>query len=386
MIKHVFKLMWNRKKSYLGIFLEQMIITIVLMFCMVKSAQTIQKYADPGLMDTRNTIVFGINPGKTAISDTSFIPQANRVLENKMRKLPYVKAITRSYGFMPYMQQSKLTDSVQIDDRKIRTEIKGADEYTQAVFRPVMQEGVWLKEEALADGTYPAVITKPFADKAGWSYSSGKKIKYDTHVYTVTGVMRGLKQEVLEPSVTAIILPLSHLKNEYEHPAIARTKNNRKDDFANALYKECKILYPDYTPIILSGDMLKQAQVLNNAAMLILMTVAVLFLTVFAFAGTFGVFNLHAKRHLREFALRMAIGATTGKIRFLLIFESLLVTCLAMLPAMLLSFMIYDYKSGADLTAIPTTVSLMLLFSLISAWYPAWKVSRVNPAEALQYE
>jgi ABC-type lipoprotein release transport system permease subunit len=70
----------------------------------------------------------------------------------------------------------------------------------------------------------------------------------------------------------------------------------------------------------------------------------------------------------------------------LIISESLLITSFAMFPSLLLSFLIYDYASIADATAIFTTVCIMLLFSVISAWYPAWKVSKVNPAEALQYE
>jgi ABC-type antimicrobial peptide transport system permease subunit len=65
--------------------------------------------------------------------------------------------------------------------------------------------------------------------------------------------------------------------------------------------------------------------------------------------------------------------------------ESLLITCVAILPALLLSFFIYDY-TAVHVVAVGSTVLVMLLFAVVSAWYPAWTVSRVNPAEALQYE
>jgi ABC-type antimicrobial peptide transport system permease subunit len=385
MIRSIFKLLWNRRKSYLGIFFEQAIIVFVLMFCLVQLVQTIRKYTDPGLLDTRNTVAFGIDFRKTTVPDESFRKETNRAIINNMRNLPFVEAITNSYGLMPYMDQgNNRTDSVWMDGRKIRTEIKGADEYSRTVFRPALEEGVWLENKTFEDGSFPAVITRQLADKAGWTASLGKKIQYNGRVYTVTGVMEGLKRALFEPSVTAIVLPVSHFKSVHDL-TVARIKNNEKDHFINALNKECKRLYPDHhaTLLIVSGDMMKQAQVFSHAMGLILMSIPALFLTIFAFIGTFGVFYLHAKRHLKEYALRIALGSDTKRLFYLVISESLLVTCLAMLPALLLSVFLYDY---ADLTAILVTVGVMLLFSAVSAWYPAWRVSRVNPAEALQYE
>ena len=52
---------------------------------------------------------------------------------------------------------------------------------------------------------------------------------------------------------------------------------------------------------------------------------------------------------------------------------------------MLLSFFIFDL-TWVNVCAVVATVVLMAFFSVFSACYPAYKVSKVNPAEALHYE
>jgi ABC-type antimicrobial peptide transport system permease subunit len=386
MIAHIIKLVWNQKKSYSGIFIEQALIACILMFCIVQFSKTVQKYTDPGVLDTYNTLIFDIGIPQTVEADIrENIKQNTKTIIENMKKLPYVEAITRSCRMAPYMYNPRLQDTVFIDGKKIQTELKGSDEYGMAVFRPVIKEGVWLQSKPLSDGTSPVVITQQFADKAGWNNSLGKKIQFNSRTYTVVGVIEGLKKNLFQPSSAILIIPTENLQeNGIEY--VARVKD--KELFANAFYKECKRLVTEYKVdvSVTSVDMMKQAQVINNLIGLILMSVPTLFLSIFAFIGTFGLFWLHSKKHFREFALRIAIGATKKQLIWLVISESLIVTGFAIIPSLIISFFIYDYASIADLSGILLTLTIMLLFSIISAWYPAWKVSKVNPSEALQYE
>jgi ABC-type antimicrobial peptide transport system permease subunit len=65
--------------------------------------------------------------------------------------------------------------------------------------------------------------------------------------------------------------------------------------------------------------------------------------------------------------------------------ESVLITGIAFIPALALSLFIYEYTI-IHVIAVGITVLTLLLFSVISAWYPARIASKVNPSEALQYE
>ncbi|MDR2626852.1 MAG: ABC transporter permease [Dysgonamonadaceae bacterium] len=386
MINHLFKLAWNRKKAYTGIFIEQALIAIILMFSTVKLMETLQKVSDPGLLDTKNTISYGNDFRKTATPEGSIRMDNHLALAEHLRKMPFVEAITNSYGLTPFFDRGKnrISDSIRIDGKKIKTDVKGADKYSAIVFRIKMQEGTWLEDKTFEDGSFPAVITRQFVDSTGWTMALGKKFPYKARTYTVVGVVEGIKDNLFEPSKAAVILPVDHL-NRIDM-AVARVRD--KERFINALNKESNRLYSEYknTLLVAPVDMMKQAQIFSNAMELILISIPVLFLTVFAFIGVFGVFNLQAKKHFREFALRIALGATKWKLMGIVIGESLLINALASMPALLLSFLIYDYSAASNIIGVFTSIGVMLLFSVISAWYPAWTVSRVNPAEALQYE
>lgn len=61
------------------------------------------------------------------------------------------------------------------------------------------------------------------------------------------------------------------------------------------------------------------------------------------FIGTFGLFMQNSERRVREFALRLAVGATHRKLLVFVMLESFVVTLLACVPGVLLSMFIYEY-------------------------------------------
>ena len=113
--------------------------------------------------------------------------------------------------------------------------------------------------------------------------------------------------------------------------------------------------------------------------------VPTIFLFVFAFIGTFGLFWLYSSKRRQEFALRIVLGSTKGGLYRFVINESLLLSVLALIPGSILFCFVYPFNT-VNLLALSAACVVMILFSVFSAWFPAYQVARVNPVEAMREE
>ena len=59
MIGHVLKMLWQGRRKYAGVLMEQMLIFIILMVSMAALFEAINKYREPGLLNTDNAMIFG---------------------------------------------------------------------------------------------------------------------------------------------------------------------------------------------------------------------------------------------------------------------------------------------------------------------------------------
>jgi hypothetical protein len=395
-MKHMLKTIWNQKRNYYWIFTEQVLVTVILMLSAVSAVEAYKKYRTPGMMDVEDTFCVGqmYVSGVSREERNSMRRSMNAVVDN-LRKLPYVKAVTTGSNLAPYQRSDAFyakqdtgvkPDSISIDGKRFLPIYKVSDEFGASVLNVEMEEGRWFENRALPDGSLPVVITRQFADRAGWSKAAGKKITFGSKILTVTGVAAGLKQEPFAPSPEAIVIPsfaVERINPEY----LVRIKPGMEREFTEAFFREFRRLISSENaePLLNYMPSLKGMWASQSILPVVLQGIPTLCLFIFAFIGTFGLYRMISQKRMKEFALRIALGSTKGRLTGIVIGESLLITCVAILPALVLSFFIYEY-TAVHFIAVNAAVLVMLLFAAISAWYPAWKVSRVNPAEALQYE
>lgn len=392
MIRQILKMLFNQRQRYMGIFIEQVMIFIVLMLCFVSVGEAWKQYRQPGMLDTDNTVVLGfMNNGGGGEN----MPENMRVICENLRKLPYVEAVCQSYNLTPYLRnaESYLSDSIATGDGvKIRSNLIGTDSYAYKTLRPVLTEGRWLTDDRLGDGSESAVVSEQFCEKAGWNEAIGKKIEHGGRRYTIVGVIEGIRHDLFAESPPALIVPVSYFANDplnrqfMEFCARIRT-SGAIDEFGGTYYDEFNRIVSDreIEPLLLDMDGIKKSLMFGVVSKLFLQSVPTAFLFVFAFIGTFGLFWLHSRQRMKEFALRMAVGSTRKKLTGIVVVESLIVTVAAAIPGLVLALFIYDFSS-VQLTAIGLAFGVMLLFSAFSSWFPAYRVSRINPAEALHYE
>ena len=379
-------------RYFWGIGIEQVLIFIVLMVCMVSVVTAIKQYREPGLLNVDNRVGFGymlLDYGeKLDKKERNVLRRKMEVVLENLQAMPYVDGITESMGMIPYLrgEEFEWRDSVIIDNRVVQVMLKFGDKNALEVFEPKLIEGGWWDDNYLEDNTFPVVVTRQLLDELNYNFGVGRKIQFRGYTYTIVGVIDGLKQQVFGRLFPILILPLTSLRDDMMYREFcAKIQPGYENDFRALVNKECQRLGISKDATILCFEMndLENASMLRTLTNVVMQVVPAVFLVFFAFIGTFGVFSLTVKKRRREFALRMVLGSSRLGMVCFVIGESLRVTMLSTIPGFLLSFFIYEWNGGQVL-AIGLTFLLMILFSVFSAWYPAYRVSRLHPADVLR--
>jgi ABC-type antimicrobial peptide transport system permease subunit len=115
--------------------------------------------------------------------------------------------------------------------------------------------------------------------------------------------------------------------------------------------------------------------------------------TVLAAVGLYGVMAFLVARRTREIGIRMAMGAVTGNVVWLVLREVLLLAGMgiaiglppALLLTRLLAAQLYDVTPN-DPSVIALAVVGIAATAAVSAYIPARRATRIDPMTALRYE
>lgn len=112
---------------------------------------------------------------------------------------------------------------------------------------------------------------------------------------------------------------------------------------------------------------------------------------VLAMVGVFGILAYAVQRHVRDFGLRRALGATTADVLRLVIVDAARVVgvgvaiglVLAAASGRLIETMLFGVRP-VDLTTFAFVTIVVGLTAALSIAGPAWQAARIDPAEALR--
>ena len=106
MMVHIFTLFWNQKRKYGGMFVEQVVVFIVLLFCFVNSGKTLSRYYTPGMLDTENVLCFGT---ESKLDGDSLTPEETekmmRGLCERLRKHSVVETVNVHFLFPMFVRK-----------------------------------------------------------------------------------------------------------------------------------------------------------------------------------------------------------------------------------------------------------------------------------------
>jgi predicted permease len=255
-----------------------------------------------------------------------------------------------------------------------------------------------LRGRAFSDSDHdrgaPAAIVNAEAARRFWPGQNpvGKTLRAGDRTYEVVGVaVDGRIESLYESPAPALFLPASRMEWG-ETILIASTRADPASvlkELAKAagetadlrVYQSMTLrtlmrqaLYADWIPTVLGG-------VLAIVGLLL------------AAGGLYGAISYAAQRRVREFGVRLAVGARPGQIAGLVLRQGALI-CLAGVPVGAGLFLaIYRYYGGAllrdrplDPTALVAGAAISVAVVLAGALVPALRAARLDPSEVLRTE
>ena len=391
MIRHIITLLWNRKRSLVWIFVEQMLVFGVMLLVFISQSVELRYYFSKGNISMDNVALIGFYE----IDRPREMPneENNALFRNMLERMKEWQSvelisINRNAAF----NTNQRRDSVSFNEQRVIADIKYCDENYYWMFSPKLSEGQWYSDLDVSE-IPPVVITQLLANNLGITGSAiGKNIYYNGRNFRVIGVVEAFKGGVTSNQMAVLFIPTS-VEVDWHWEYGVKFKQGHGRDFAKAFIVEFNRNFSSdlFQPVLMDmGRTMYQMNFFNFKFQIYLFGTPTAFLLIFAFLGTFGLVWVQSKKRMSEFGLRMALGCTPARLQRTIILENLILTTFAMLPGLIIVANLFVFAPRSDgawvwfVAAVGAAVVLMWLFAAVSAWYPAWRASRVQPMEALK--
>jgi len=238
----------------------------------------------------------------------------------------------------------------------------------------------------------------PIGKRIGVNYTGpGRRSDAAPRLREIVGVVGSIRHGSLDtPAAPAVYLP--YLQDETNHDMATMSLFVRADGNAMALADSIRDRIHAVNPnepvqnIQNVADLISQS-VATRRYTLILVGVFAGVGLLLAAVGVYGVISYATSQRTREFGIRMALGATRGRVMSYVLRATVVLTTLgslvgvvvAILLSRSLSSLLFEV-SPLDLLSFSVAVALLALVSIGASLLPAWRASRVDPIISMQSE
>lgn len=408
MIAHLFRLIWNRKRSQ-GLVLGEILVSF-LVLCMVCTtiAYFVYNARKPLGFDWHDVWRVRMDYGEYGTAseqDRQAVWDRLIRLQQEARTLEGVEAAALMSN-VPY-SGSTSSWSMNVRGRELDMLFGLAGQEAPEVLRLDLVDGHWFAPGDENQDWVPLVINRQMA-KAFFGARSpvGESLpRFDEAGrpeprpegepdYRVIGVLSDYRRDgELSASPFVSFTPIrARAKSWPPDRILIRTRPGTTAAFEETISRRMHELAPDWSFDVRSMAAKRHDALRSRLMPLIIGGTAAAFLLVMVAMGLMGVLWLNVTRRTRELGLRRAMGATASGVRLQILGELLALTTLAVLLGALVFLQapllgIAGWVSW-QVYAVGIVGSLLILYTLVvlCGLYPSWLATRVHPAQALHYE
>jgi putative ABC transport system permease protein len=398
MIKHLFKLVWNRKRSNLLIMLEIFFSFIVMFAVITLSAYYADNYRQPLGFSYEN--IWNISIDMRVATDDVWSPEMVKTAEQLYLALKDFEEIEMSAGALssPYGFGNR-TSINEYGGKRAEMEVNEVTDDFLKVMDLQLMRGRWFDKSDDALNWKPVIINQRFAQELfGNEDPIEKKFEpwsSDGGDFRVIGVVTDFRRGGEFAGLSNYLFERKRLDDPNNRPPanlLIKLRPGTAAEFEEKLVAKLQAVVREWSFEVLPLTRMREIAFKFRLVPIIILGLIAGFLMIMVGLGLVGVLWQNVTQRIKEIGLRRAKGATAGKIHAQILGELLVLASFGLLLGVVITvqFPLLNLIGfiSAKVFVFALVVSLLVIYALtfIAGLYPSWLATKVRPAEALHYE
>jgi putative ABC transport system permease protein len=394
MLKHLFKLIWNKKKQN-SLLIAEILLSFMVMFAVFSfGVNSYRNYAKPMGIDYEHVWVINYNNSLKTTNSDSLTLFYEGLLRN-IKALPQVQNASFTGNNIPFTNSHNNTAITHQGKKINRVNMYMVDENYLNTLGAKMLEGRWYDRQDAASKAKIIVINNALKEKLfGKAAAVGKFIG-----------------DYEDKSKTKIIGVINDIKFDGNYQAAEIGMYNRIDTSAyHWLGKILVKVSPDADASFESHLSKMLSNSLRNSNIeiehlpnklksynkitlvpLIILSIVAAFLIINVALGIFGVLWYNINKRRGEIGLRRAIGASGSSVSSQLVSEALIVATFSLIIGSFFAVQfpllnVFDLPASVYLTALGLAILFIYFVVMVCSLYPGKQAASIYPAVALHEE
>lgn len=394
MFRHLFKLIWNKRKQNM-LFLSEILVSFLVIFAI--SSMLVFYYLNyikpAGFEYDRVWSISYSNPLKTKNKDTlaGFFSQVKSTLS----AVPEIKEISYSSYNFPYAN-SNSTSGFDHNGKKYNgvNYFQVGEDY-QRVLSAKMVEGRWFNNEDRIMKSNFIIINRSLKEAIfGRESALGKYLGWeeDKNKPKVVGVVEDIKTGGdFWPAGNGMYKQLDSASFEWVGIILIKVTPGADAAFESRLSKLLSRIIPNSNIEINHLSAMRESKNSNTVIPIVICSIIAGFLIINVALGLFGVLWYNINQRRGEIGLRRAIGASGASISAQLVTESLFLATLSLIVGSFFAVQfpllnVFDLPSAVYLIALLLSVLFIYVLVILCSLYPGRQAAAIHPAIALHEE
>jgi putative ABC transport system permease protein len=395
MIRHLFILIWNRRRANFLLITEIFLAFVVLFVVGSMLVYNQRNYRTPLGFAYEQVWRVSLDPGLQPAAGR--LATVQQVMQH-LRAMPEVVAVGRTSSNTPFSGSSN-GSTVHSGPEGKGPQVQASGHLMEDPLREVLQlplvAGRWFDKRDDGATLPPAVITQDMSETFfGQQSALGQVLERNDQRYRVVGVVETFRPDgdlaEVRPAILMRVSPQDTAWGEASS-MLLRVRPGAGAALERKMSTEILAMAKGWSVGITALPEQRAAQLKRALTPVVALVLVCVFLIVNVALGLFGVLWQTINQRRGEIGLRRAIGASAGNISGQIVGEILVVTTFGLILGLLVAVQfpllgVLDVPQGIYFTAMVLATGLVYALSASCAFYPSRLAAGIQPAMALREE